>query len=334
MSPFAVPVRRAKDGICDTSVSLRVVMTDLAASHDELRPLMFSIAYRMLGSVADAEEIVQEAFLRMHKTTDGGEVLQVPDAYATTVTTRLAIDALRSARRRRETYPGSWLPEPILDDDADPAHHLELDDTVSIAFLAVLERLSPVERAVFLLREVFEYEYRDIAHVVQRNEANCRQLFTRARAHLAEDRPRFNPSPEQRAELASRFFAALRDGDVKGLERLLADDVAFYGDGGGKAPAIAKPLHGAGRVARFLLGLMRWGTRLDGRVVPVLANGDPAARLESTNGELLGVMSLEIVDDQIRAIRNQINPDKLHHLGPVGDMRALMARVEDSDPRR
>lgn len=307
-------------------------MTDLAASHDELRPLMFSIAYRMLGSVVDAEEIVQEAFLRIHKTTEGGEVLEVPEAFATTVTTRLAIDALRSARRQREAYPGSWLPEPILDDDADPAHHLELDDTVSIAFLAVLERLSPVERAVFLLREVFDYEYRETANIVQKSEANCRQLFTRAKAHLADDRPRFDPSPEQRAQLANRFFAALHNGDLKGLERLLAADVEFYGDGGGKAPAIAKPLYGAGRVARFLLGLMRWGTRLDGRVAPVVANGHPAARLESSDGELLGVMSLEIVGGEIRAIRNQINPDKLTHLGPVGDMRALMSRFENTDP--
>jgi RNA polymerase sigma-70 factor (TIGR02957 family) len=307
-------------------------MTDLAVAHHELRPLMFPIAYRMLGSVAEAEDIVQEAFLRIHKAVDAGEVLEVPEAYATTVTTRLAIDTLRSARIKRETYPGSWLPEPILDDDTDPAHRLELDDTVSTAFLVVLERLSPVERAVFLLREVFGYGYDEIAEVVQKTEANCRQLLARAKSHLDDERPRFDPSPEHRAELAARFFAALHDGDVKGLERLLADDVMFYADGGGKVPAIAKPLRGVLRVGRFLLGLMRIRARATGRLIPVEANGHPAARLELATGELVGVMMLDIADGRIQAIRNQLNPDKLHHLGQVGDIRALVSTTDTSPP--
>jgi RNA polymerase sigma-70 factor (ECF subfamily) len=305
-------------------------MTDLAAAHDQLRPLMFSIAYRMMGSVAEAEDIVQEAFLRIQRAVDRGEVLQVPDAYATTVTTRLAIDTLRSARKQREIYPGMWLPEPVLDDDIDPAHRLEIDDTVSIAFLVVLERLSPVERAVFLLREVFDYGYAEIADVVQKSEENCRQLFARAKAHLADDRPRFDPSPEHRAELAERFFAALHEGDLEGLERLLADDVLFYGDGGGKVPALATPMEGVLRVAPFLLGIMRVGRRFDGRLVPAMANGQPAARFVSPAGDILGVMSLEIGDGKIRSIRNQVNPDKLHHLGTVGDVRALLSGIRQN----
>lgn len=299
-------------------------MTDLGVAHDELRPLMFSIAYRMLGSVAEAEDVVQEAFLRIYAAVEGGEVLDVPDAFATTVTTRLAIDTLRSARIKRETYPGEWLPEPLIDDDTDPARRLEVDDTVSIAFLVVLERLSPVERAVFLLREVFGYEYDEIAAVVEKSEANCRQILARAKAHL-DDRPRFDPSPEERAKLATQFFAALRDGDVKGLERLLADDVTFYGDGGGKVAAIARPLDGISRVASFLLRLMRVGDRFDVRLIPIVANGHPGARLESPTGELVGVMMLDIADGTVQAIRNQINPDKLRHLGEVGDLPALIS---------
>jgi DNA-directed RNA polymerase specialized sigma24 family protein len=278
-------------------------MTDLAVAHHELRPLMFSIAYRMLGSVAEAEDIVQEAFLRIHKAVDAGEVLEVP----------------RGLRHHG-------------DDATDPAHRLELDDTVSTAFLVVLERLSPVERAVFLLREVFGYGYDEIAEVVQKSEANCRQLFARAKSHLDDERPRFDPSPEHRAELAARFFAALHDGDVKGLERLLADDVMFYADGGGKVPAIAKPLRGVLRVVRFLLGLMRIRARATGRLIPVEANGHPAARLELAAGELVGVMMLDIADGRIQAIRNQLNPDKLHHLGQVGDIRALVSGTDTSPP--
>jgi len=287
-------------------------MTDLAERHDELRPLMFSIAYRMLGSVAEAEDVVQEAFLRMHKSALEGASIESPDAYATTVTTRLAIDALRSARLRRERYVGQWLPEPLLDDpDADPARRIDLDETVSMAFLAVLERLSPTERAVFLLREVFGYEFAEIARIIGKSEPNCRQQLVRARRHIDAAQPRFDPSPEHRRTLGERFMVAVRDGDLAGLESLLAEDVVFYGDGGGKAPAV-------------LVGLARQGRRLGLALEPVEANGQPAVRVDDRDGALLGVLSLEVADDHVVGIRNQINPDKLRHLGPVGDLTELM----------
>ncbi len=304
-------------------------MSELASAHAELRPLMFSIAYRMLGSVAEAEDVVQEAFLRLHKSAADGVVPRSPDALATTVTTRLAIDALRSARRRREEYVGSWLPEVLLDDDSDPAHQIELDDTVSIAFLVVLERLSPVERAVFLLREVFAYGYAEIAVVVDKSEDNCRQILARARRHVDDGRPRFDPSARRRAELSERFFAALRDGDVAGLERILADDVMFYADGGGKAPAVRAPIRGAVQVARFLVGLIRLAQKAKAQMEPVLANGQPAAKVLSADGLVLGVLSLDIELGRVTGLRNQINPDKLGHLGAVGDLTALIAGAND-----
>lgn len=293
-------------------------MTDVAVFHDDLRPLMFSVAYRMLGSVSEAEDVVQEAFLRMHRTTTRADN---PEAYATTVTTRLAIDALRSARLRRESYVGSWLPEPLLATDDDPARLVEQTETLSTAFLVVLETLSPVERAVFLLREVFGYGYDEIAAVVEKSEANCRQILARARKHIDDRRPRFDPSREHRDELARTFLAAMNDGDVAALERLLADDVVFHGDGGGKTAAVRKPLVGALQVARFLAGLGRTGVAMGLRVEPVTVNGQPGARVSGDDG-VLGVLSLTIADGRITGVHNQINPDKLRHLGPVGDLNA------------
>jgi RNA polymerase sigma-70 factor (ECF subfamily) len=306
---------------------------DLTAAHDELRPLMFSIAYRMLGSVAEAEDVVQEAFLRMHKSSLEGNRPSSPSAFATTVTTRLAIDALRSARHRRERYVGPWLPEPLVEsDDMDPAWRMEMDDSVSLAFLVVLERLSPVERAVFLLREVFGYEYIDIAGVVGKSEANCRQLFARARRRLAEDEPRFEPPAEYHRVLSRRFLDAVRDGDVSGLERLLAADVVLYADGGGKAPAIQKPVVGATRVARFLVGLGRRGQQFGVRMEVVTANGQPAVRVLSAGGAVLGVLVLEIVGGGVVGLRNQVNPEKLRHLGEVGDLMAMVGEGPRQSP--
>jgi RNA polymerase sigma-70 factor (TIGR02957 family) len=303
-------------------------MTDLATAHDELRPLMFSIAYRMLGSVAEAEDVVQDAFLNMHRSTLDGTVIESVDAFAATVTTRLAIDALRSARHRREQYVGPWLPEPLVESpESDPAWQLGMDETVSIAFLAVLERLSPTERAVFLLREVFGYAYAEVAAIIGKSEQNCRQLLSRARHSIDAARPRFEPSAEQRSTLATAFFSAVQGDDLEGLERLLADDVAFYGDGGGKAPAIRTPMRGLTQVARFLLGLNRQADRAGVTVEPVQTNGQPGARFLSRDGSLLGVMSLEIADGRVRSITNQINPDKLQHLGRVGDLAALMQQA-------
>jgi RNA polymerase sigma-70 factor (TIGR02957 family) len=301
-------------------------VTDLAAAHDQLRPLMFSVAYRMLGSVAEAEDVVQDAFLRMHKSMLNGGRPESPEAYATTVATRLAIDTLRSARHRRETYVGSWLPEPLVESDGDdPAWQIEMDETVSLAFLVILERLSPVERAVFLLRDVFGYGYADVARVVGKSEANCRQQLRRARRRIDAARPRFEARSEEHRALTERFLTAVREGDVGGLERLLADDVVFHADGGGKAPAIQEPLHGVTRVARFLTGLVRRGEPLGVRMEPALANGQPALRLLGPDGVLLGVLGLEIAGGQVVALRNQINPDKLAHLGTVGNLNALMA---------
>src|ERR1039458_2128607 len=269
----------------------------------ELRPLMFSVAYRMLGSVTEAEDVVQEACLRMHAGAPG--VLRSPEAYAVTVTARLAIDALRSARRRRERYIGPWLPDPLAGpdqadpagrwagrrrggstgpwlpdplagpDQADPAWRFEMDETVSVAFLVLLEKLTPVERAVFLLREVFGYPYADVADVAGKSEAACRQALHRARQHLRDSRSRFVVPAAERDRLAGRFFAAVRDGDLAGLEAMLSDDVVFYGDGGGQAPAVREPVRGPARVARFVLGLARQARRLGIQLEPVQVNGQP-----------------------------------------------------------
>ncbi|HLR93375.1 MAG TPA: RNA polymerase sigma-70 factor [Jiangellaceae bacterium] len=304
-------------------------MSDLVAAYDELRPLMFSIAYRMLGSVAEAEDVVQDAFVRMHRRVRDGVEIDSPDAFATTVTTRLAIDALRSARHRREQYVGSWLPEPLIDDDADPARRIEMDETVSTAFLVVLERLSPTERAVFLLREVFGYEYTQIAAILDKSEQNCRQILTRARRSVADARPQSErqPRPRRRSELAEAFFAALRGGDLATLEQLLADDVVFYADGGGKAPAIRAPMHGPTPIARFVLGLGRLANQIDATIEQVIVNGQPGAEVRGEDGALLGVVAVEFAEDgHVRAITNQINPDKLTHLGRVGDLPDLIQR--------
>jgi RNA polymerase sigma-70 factor (ECF subfamily) len=298
-------------------------MTDLALAHDELRPLLFSIAYRMLGSVVEAEDVVQDAFLRLHRSSlEGVDNL---DAYATTVTTRLAIDTLRSARVRREQYVGPWLPEPIVDSaDTDPAHRIVLDETVSTAFLVLLEALSPVERAVFVLRDVIGYEYAEIADVVGKSEANCRQIFARAKRRINDGKPRFEATHEDRDRLASEFLAAMNDGDLAGLERLLAEDVVFVGDGGGRAPAIQKPMVGALAVARFLLGLMRQGDRFGVLLDLVQANGQPALRTRDADGALLCVMTIDVDAGRIVGLGNLLNPEKLGHLGAVGDLNTLL----------
>ncbi len=307
-------------------------MNALADVHDDLRPLMFSIAYRMLGSVAEAEDVVQEALLRMHRSEQDGLDIDNVEAYATTVTTRLAIDALRSARLRRERYVGPWLPEPLVASteaatgsaEGDPAHRLELDETVSTAFLVLLETLTPVERAVFVLREVFGYDYEDIAAVVDKSASNCRQILARARKRIDDGKPRFDASRDHRDQLASQFLAAVSEGDVAGLERLLAEDVVFVGDGGGRAPAIQKPMVGALSVTRFLLGLMRQGERFGVRLDLVDANGQPALRTRAADDALLGVMTIDVDDGRIVRLHNVLNPDKLGHLGPVGDLTALL----------
>jgi RNA polymerase sigma-70 factor (ECF subfamily) len=296
---------------------------------EELRPRAFAIAYRMLGSVSEAEDVVQEALLRLHRAEKEGERIESPRAYLSTVVTRLAIDQLRSARVRRETYVGEWLPEPLLaNEDEDPARHAEVADSLSLAFLVMLESLTPEQRAVFLLREVFDYPYERIAEIVDKNEPAVRQLAVRARRHVEEHKVRFDVSREQRDELADRFFAATAEGDLEGLEQLLAEDVELHGDGGGKAPAIARALFGRTRVARTLRNWARVGHRIGGlswRRVDV--NGQPGAMTLDSEGRLISVMALDIADGQIQGIRSIVNPDKLQHLGPVADTAALLRRV-------
>jgi RNA polymerase sigma-70 factor, ECF subfamily len=285
---------------------------DLSAVTADLRPLMLSIAYRMVGSFSEAEDIVQEAYLRLHEADD---TVESPKAWLTTVTTRLSIDHLRSARVRREQYAGTWLPEPLLADPApDAAALAETADTLSLALLVVLERLSPVERAVFLLREVFAYGYGEIAEIVGKSEDNCRQLAARARRHVEARTPRFETSREQREELSRRFFAAVQEGDTDGLVELLADDVAVYGDGGGKAPAIRRPMFGRDKVARLLLGFGRVARRDGYRLEPAEVNGEPGALAFDREGALVAVISLEFAGGSIRAMRSVVNPEKLAHL--------------------
>ena len=293
---------------------------------EQLRPVSFAIAYRMLGSVAEAEDVVQEALLRVHRTLEGGERLESPRAYVATVTTRLAIDSLRSARARREQYVGEWLPEPILTDGRDdPARHAEMADSLSLAMLVLLESLSPEQRAVLLLRDVFDYGYDEIARIVGKSEPAVRQLASRARGQVEERRPRFQTSREQRDELARRFFAAVREGDLSGLEALLAHDVVLTGDGGGKVPALARPVRGRSRVARALLTWVRRGARIPGASLrPAEVNGGPGALLLDGEGRLIGVWALEIAGGQIVGLGSIINPEKLGHLGPLADVRALL----------
>jgi len=297
---------------------------------EDLRPVVFAIAYRMLGSVEEAEDVVQETLLRVHRALAGGEEVESLRAYAATIATRLAIDVLRSARVRRETYVGDWLPEPIVTDAADdPARAAEMADSLSLAFLVLLEALSPEQRAALLLRDVFDYGYAEIAEIVGTSEANARQLATRARRHVDERRPRFEAERGQRDELARRFFAATRDGDLAGLEALLAEDVVLRGDGGGKVRALARSLHGRARVAKTLLAWARVGRRAGGASMrPVQVNGQPGALLFDGAGALISVMALNIADGQIQGVSSIVNPDKIAHVAAVGDLRALLARRE------
>ena len=295
----------------------------------ELRPPAFAIAYRMLGSVSEAEDVVQEGLLRLYRARDGGELIESPRAYLSTVVSRLSLDQLRSARVRRETYVGEWLPEPLVADDAeDPARKAEMADSLSLAFLVVLESLSPEQRAAFLLHEVFDEPYERIAAIVDTSEQNARQLVTRARRHVQERRPRFESSREQQDALATRFFAAAEQGDLEGLEELLAHDVVLHGDGGGKAPAITRALHGRAKVARSLIAGLRAGLRLGGFTLRRdEINGQPGALFLDAEGRLGGVMILDVAEGQIQAVNAIVNPDKLRHLGPVADLRALRRRT-------
>ncbi|MFJ8613845.1 RNA polymerase sigma-70 factor [Streptomyces sp. NPDC093675] len=295
---------------------------------EELRPLLFSIAYRILGSVGEAEDAVQESWLRFDASPARPASLK---AFLSATVTRIAIDVLRSARVRREQYVGPWFPEPLLSDPyEDPARAAELADSVSVAALLLLERLSPLERSVFVLREVFAFGFDEIAAAVERSEAACRQLLVRGRRHMRDGRPRFEADRQERQELAARFFDALREGDVNGLQDLLAADVSMVGDGGGKAPQLAKAVSGAGKVARLLASVFPLMARIDVTFVEAEVNGQPGAVFRDRDGLVLHTLVLEVLDGRIQTIRTVINPDKLGHLGPVADAFAVAREVKQA----
>ena len=295
---------------------------------EELRPVLFAIAYRILGSVSEAEDAVQESWLRYQASPAQPRSAK---AFLSAVVTRISIDVLRSARVRREEYVGQWFPEPLLTDPyEDPERSAELADSVSMAALLLLERLSPLERAVFVLREVFGFGFPEVASAVGRSEAACRQLAVRARRHMDAGRPRFGADRRERDELAARFFDAFRDGDVDGLRELLAADVQLAGDGGGKAPQLARAIFGAENVARVLASILPWLVQVGAVVEPHEVNGQPGAIFRDRDNKVLTTWTLDVLDGRIQTIRTVQNPDKLGHVGPVADAWAVLREAKQA----
>ena len=285
-------------------------MESRAAVFASARPFLFSIAYRMLGSVMDAEDLVQDAYLRWQETPDAD--VRSPRAYLATIVTRLAINQLQSAWSKRETYVGTWLPEPLVTEDTPDA--VELAESLSMAFLVLLERLSPIERAVFLLHEVFDFEYAEIARIVDKTEANCRQLLARARKRIGSSRARFEADPEQARRLTQRFTEASVAGDMDGLLATLAEDITLWADGGGKVPGAAlKPVRGATPVARFVLGIMRRFVPAETTVRPAVINGQPGF-IAYVSGRPLSALIFDIREGRVHTIYAIGNPDKLQTL--------------------
>ena len=299
-----------------------------AEEFEELRPLLFSIAYRLLGSVSEAQDAVQETWLRWDASPAQPASAK---SFLSAVVTRISIDVLRSARRRREEYVGTWFPEPLLTDPyQDPQRSAELADSVSMAALLLLERLTPLERAVFVLREVFGFTFPEVAAAAGRSEAACRQLAARARRHMDAGRPRFEAGRREREELAGRFFDAFTEGDVDGLRELLAADAHMVGDSGGKAPQWARPIVGADRVARVLAAIFPPFARIGGVVEPRQVNGQPGAILRDRDGNVFSTLALDILDGQVQAIRTVLNPDKLGHVGPVADAWVVLRELNQA----
>ena len=294
------------------------------------RPLLFSIAYGMTGSVGDAEDIVQDALLGLTRAGQAGTVVADPKAYLTTAVTRLGINHLRSARVRRETYVGDWLPEPVVvpAGEPGPAEHAELADSLSMAFLVLLEALSPVERAVFMLREVFGYGYPEVAAITGKTEVNCRQILARAKHRIAAGGQARDLAPPrarraESEELARRFFEAAAGGDMDALLGMLAPDVVLHADGGGKAQVIGKPLVGPQPVMRLLVSLLRRGRTVGASLRLAWVNSQPGAVLYDADGRVVSVLELDVADGLVQGILSVVNPDKLGHLGPVSDMARL-----------
>jgi RNA polymerase sigma-70 factor, ECF subfamily len=273
---------------------------------EEQRPFLFGLAYRMLGTRTEAEDVVQESFLRWQGATDSE--INSAKAYLATVVTRLSIDTLRSAQHKREQYTGPWLPEPLLDPAPDP---VELAESLSMAFLLMLESLSPVERAVFLLHEVFDYDYGEVASIVDRSEDNCRQIVSRAKKHVAGRRPRFDVNPARQQAILERFMMACQTGDLQALVTTLKDDITLYADGGGKVRAALKPIYGADRVSRFLIGVLsKFALSPAPEYRITVVNGQPGVA-SIWEGCLLNVTIFDLDDDAIRNIYIVSNPEKL-----------------------
>ena len=279
---------------------------------EEHRGLLFGIAYRMLGSVTDAQDMVQESYLRWQQAAD--ESIRSPRAWLTTVVTRLCISHLQSARVKRETYVGPWLPEPLVDEHGgDPADTSQLADSLSLAFLVLLETLSPTERAVFILREGFDCEFSDIASIVEKSEANCRQILARARKRIDERKPRYDVVRTDADKLVATFVTAVRNGDVETLITTMSDDVALVLDAGGKPGALLRPIHGAEPIARVLINVLRKIGPEPGEIRPATINGLPGF-VRFKDGHAQGVMAFGITGGRIQALFSITNPDKLRHL--------------------
>lgn len=282
---------------------------------EQYRPMMFAIAYRMLGSAMEAEDIVQEAYLRYQATES--DTIQSHRAFLGTVVTRLCLDQLKSAKVKRETYIGSWLPEPILT-DSHPEVLASDHETISIAFLILLESLTPVERAVFLLREVFDYDYSEIAAIVDKSDVSCRKLFSRAKQHILDNRPRFEMKPDDHHALFTKFMYTVSTGDMDSLMTLLVDDVVLYSDGGGKVLAARLPVIGRELVAKFLINIKRLGDKQETpegyRVEFAQVNGQVGLLIRDKSGIVTSLFTAEVEHGKIRTLHIQRNPDKLRHL--------------------
>jgi RNA polymerase sigma-70 factor (ECF subfamily) len=314
------------------------VTQDEIQEFESLQPRLFALAYRMLGRVSDAEDVVQETYLRYERALERGTDVESPAAFLSAIATRLSINELKSARARHEVYVGEWLPDPILTDEdvvrADPAGHAEEADTLSMAFLVLLEQLTPVERAVFLLHDVFAYDYGEIAKIVDKSEDNCRQLASRARRHIEAEKPRFEASRRERERLADRFFAAVGDGNVDGLVEMLAADVVVYGNSDGQSPAWPRPIVGRDHVGRLFAAISQYVVEHEMRLERHEVNGQPGAMMVDKDGGIVDVMALDIADGAIQTVRSVINRDKLRHLGPLADVSDMRPRRRDERTER